>query len=485
MEILKNTLKNENNSPLVVGIFEEDLTVKIDEKIDSEIEELIREKQIKKGVGNVNKIYTLGKLKNKVIYLIGLGKEDEFSYKNLEKATRNIGNTLDEKLIVLIDSFVGKLDLKKVVKQLVLTTDYYDYSYDECKSQKVDKKLEISFQINQEIDAEIEEYFKVSNAISNTRDLVNKPYNYLNANDLAEYAKTLVKSFDNPAVQVNILEKPEIEKQGMGAFLGVNQGSSADPKLIHITYQGKDNFNDPIALVGKGVMFDTGGYTIKQSMNNMKDDMGGAATVLGVLEACVKNKIAINLQVVICATDNRINGGALLPDDVLTAMNKKTIEIVSTDAEGRLTLADALCYAQKEGSKTLIDLATLTGACVVALGEYTTGIFGNNKEMINDIINHGNTELEEVWELPITDNIREKVRGSKVADLTNSTGRYMGASGAAAFLEEFIEKGNKWVHLDIAGTSFRTSPSYGEFYGASGVMVKTLYKYLKTISKHI
>ena len=265
----------------------------------------------------------------------------------------------------------------------------------------------------------------------------------------------------------------------MGAFLGVNKGSTSEPKLIHITYQGKDDFNDPLALIGKALMFDTGGYSLKQSMVNMKDDMGGAATVIGVLEACVKNNLKVNLQIVICATDNRINGEALLPDDVLTAMNKKTIEVISTDAEGRLTLADALTYAQKEGSKKIIDLATLTGAVVVALGDYTTGAFTNDQQMVDKIIEAGNQEQESIWQLPITDFIREQVRATKVADIKNSTGRGAGASSAAAFLEEFVEEGSKWVHLDIAGTAFRTSPAYNEFYGATGAMVKTLYNYLR------
>lgn len=480
MEILKNTKMFDSTNPLIVGIFEEDDKVELNKAIDEDINKLISENLIDKKVGFVNKIYTFNKISNKLIYLIGLGKKEEFNYESLEIAAQSIKNTLGENLIICIDSFIGKLDKKEAIKKLVLTVNFYNYSYDECKSKKEDNKFDVAFVSEEDHSLVIEEAFIIANAINNTRDLVNKPYNYLNAFALAEYAKELVKELDNEKVTINVLGKSEIEKLEMGAFLGVNKGSNDEPRLIHLKYQGKKEWTDPVSLIGKGVMYDTGGYSIKQSMNNMKDDMAGAATVIGLFEAIVKNNLELNIQVVICATDNRINGEAYLPDDVLTAMNKKTIEIVSTDAEGRLTLADALTYAQKEGSKVLIDLATLTGACVVALGEYTTGIFGNDKEMINGIIEKGLKESEHVWELPITDHIRSKVRGSKVADLTNSTGRYMGASGAAAFLEEFVEEGSKWVHLDIAGTAFHTSPSYGEFYGASGVMVKTLYEYLKT-----
>ncbi len=481
MEILKKgCLCTEN--PIVVGLFKGETKVNVIEKLDKNIELLLNDNLIKTELGEVNKIYTFGIIESKEVYVIGLGEKQNYSIKNLEKVARKITKKLGEKVTILVDTFINDLEKKEALKTLLLTVDYYDYNYDECKSKKDEKTFEISIVSKDDFSNEIEEFYNVANAISNTRDLVNKPYNYLNANDLAVYAQELVKSLDSDLVNIKVLEKDEIEALGMNAFLGVNKGSTDEPKLIHITYKGKDDFTDPIALIGKGVMFDTGGYSIKQTMNNMKDDMGGAATVLGVLEAAVKNKLKVNLQIVICATDNRISGNAYLPDDVLTAMNKKTIEIVSTDAEGRLTLADALCYAQKNGSKKLIDLATLTGAVVVALGEYTTGIFGNNKKMVQQIIECGDKELEEVWELPINDNIREKVRGSKVADLTNSTGRYMGASGAAAFLEEFVEEGSDWVHLDIAGTSFRTAPSYGEFYGASGVMIKTLYNYLKNLN---
>ncbi|MFA5542707.1 MAG: leucyl aminopeptidase [Bacilli bacterium] len=479
MEILRNN--ESNNNPIVFGVFEEETTVCVDDKLNKNIEVLLKDKLIKLGVGEVNKVYTFGIIEAKEVYVIGLGKKEDYNIVNLAKAAKSVTRKLGDKITVLLDTFVRNLDEKEAVKTFILTMNDYDYKFEECKSKKDETIFDVQIASSKDYSSFIEELFILASAINNTRDLVNKPYNYLNASDLASYANNLVKELDNPNVSIKILNKEEIKKLKMNAFLGVNQGSTDEPKLIHLKYQGKDDFSDPIALIGKGVMFDTGGYSLKQTMNNMKDDMGGSATVLGVFEAAVKNNLKVNLQVVIAATDNRVSGHAYLPDDVLTAMNGKTIEIVSTDAEGRLTLADALTYAQKEGSKRLIDLATLTGAVVVALGDYTTGIFGNDKDMINDIIQNSSNELEHVWELPITEHIRTKVRGSKVADLTNSTGRAMGASGAAAFLEEFVEDGSKWVHLDIAGTAFRTTPSYGEYYGASGVMVKTLYQYLKNL----
>lgn len=480
MEILKNNEVNSEYS-LVVGIFEEENEVSINKGIDNDINKLIAANGIKKTNGYVNKIHTLGKIGNELVFLIGLGKRSDYSYALLEKAVRMINKNLNEKLLVNVDTLMGDLDKTEAMKKILLTVDYYDYVYEECKSKKEEKTLDVAFISDNDYTNVIEEYYNVANAISNTRDLVNKPYNYLNAKDIADYAMNLVKSLNDPKVTGKVLNKKQIEELKMGAFLGVNKGSVEEPKLIHLKYNGKDNDTAPISLIGKGVMFDTGGYSLKTNMINMKCDMGGAATVLGVFEAIVANNLKVNVQVIIAATDNRINGEALLPDDVVTAMNGKTIEILSTDAEGRLTLADALTYAQQEGSKQLIDLATLTGAVVVALGDYTTGAFGNDQEFVNEILKAGVNELESVWQLPITDYIREQVRGTKVADIKNSTGRGMGASGAAAFLEEFVEEGSKWVHLDIAGTAFRTSPSYGEFYGATGDMVKTLYHYFKNI----
>lgn len=476
-QISKSFAKQESKKPLVIGVFEIEKQIKINQLIDQEIEQLIEEKQIILTVGKVNKIYTFNKIKHQVIYIIGLGKREDFSYEKLEESLREVNYKMDNELILDLASFTGDLDYREVAKRVVQTIGYYNYKYDECLSDKINNDLLLNIVTNHDISKEIEEAFNIVVAIDNTRDLVNKPYNYLSAIDLANYAENLAESLNHNNLKIKIYDKKEIEKLEMNAFLGVNKGSTSEPRLIHIKFENADL--EPLALIGKGLMFDTGGYSLKQTMNNMKNDMAGAATVLGALELAVKSDLKINLQVIICATDNRINGEALVPDDVLTAMNKKTIEIISTDAEGRLTLADAVCFAQKEGCREIIDVATLTGSVVIALGDYTTGLFGNNYYLINKMSEASQNVNESIWNLPITDHIRKQVRGSKVADLLNSTGRAMGASGAAAFIEAFVANDVKWMHLDIAGTAFHTSPSYKEFYGASGTMVKTLYQYLK------
>jgi leucyl aminopeptidase len=478
LNIARSFEKIESEKPLLVGAFLNE-KVKIAPEIDGEIKELVNDEMVCFEKGKVNKIFTFGKISNQIIYLVGLGNKDDYDYQVLEESLRRINYQLSDEIIVDFDSFIGALEPGEVIRRFIKTVNFYNYVYDELLSKKFENNLELKFLTKYQLENEIEEAFNLGNAINNTRDLVNKPYNYLSAADLAEYAEELVKNLNDNRLAFKIYNKKEIEDLEMKAFLGVNRGSDAEPKLIHLEYRGSDA--SPIALVGKGLMFDTGGYTLKTSMNTMKCDMAGAASVLGVFEAAVKNNLQVNLQVVICATDNRIDGGALLPDDVLTAMNKKTIEIISTDAEGRLTLADAVCFAQKQGCKTVVDVATLTGACVVALGNYVTGLFGNDEEEIKRILSASHDANEELWQLPINNNIREQVRGSKVADLKNSTGRAMGASGAAAFIEEFIEEGTKWLHLDIAGTAYLTQPSYKEFYGATGVPVSTLYNYLKKL----
>jgi len=475
--MIKIVSKNENfDLPLVIGAFSDEAISFLGD-FSKDLNELVEQKVISLDSSKINKIPTFKKIQNKMVYVVGLGKKKEYTQKTLEKAIKSLTLSASCDLLIEVDTFVGELDALLVLKTLIETNSYYEYNFEECKSVKKAKKYTFNLKTSYKNIKELDEFIILGEIVNKTRDLVNKPYNYLSAEDLANYALNMYERLKSDKLKIKIYEKEEISELGMNAFLGVNKGSVARPKLIYLEYNGKDE--ELTALVGKGIMYDTGGYDIKSSMSTMKDDMAGAATVLGIFEAIVTNNIKRNVSVVICATDNRINGEALLPDDVLTAMNKKTIEIISTDAEGRLTLADAVCFAESKNAKRIIDLATLTGSVVTALGDYTTGILGNNQKLIDDIINASKIEDEHMWQLPITDYIREKVRKSNVADIRNATGREMGTSSAAAFIEEFVSKTTKWAHLDIAGTAYRTSPFYQEAYGATGVMVKTLYKYLK------
>lgn len=479
--IIKNIDELKNRPGLVLGIFEKS-------KLDSEhyqpyfsekVKDLLQGEAVSTKLGNVTTIYPSDNKTFDKIHFIGLGPQVSYSLKKLEEASRKINYKLGTNLAIDASSFENNgLKASDVLKTLVMTVDFYNYQYLECKSKPETHEFNVAYLSGECPDA-FNGYLVVAGAVQKTRDLINKPYNYLNVDQLADYCCCMVERLKALAdVSIRIITREECEKMGMNAFLGVNKGSDVPAKLMYLSYHGCGNDDTALTIVGKGLMYDTGGYSLKQNMNDMKDDMGGAATAISVFEAAVLNKLPVNLNVVVAATDNRINGKALLPDDVLTAMNGKTIEIVSTDAEGRLTLADALCFAQKEGAKVVVDIATLTGAVVVALGEYTTGLFANDQNLAERMLKSAENENESLWQLPITDYIRKQVRGSKVADLTNSTGRNMGASSAAAFLEEFVEPTTKWVHLDIAGTVFHTSPAFEEFYGATGVMVRTLYNFL-------
>lgn len=476
MNIYKKVSEVDASSSLVVGLFEGERILRINPEVDEYIKTLVHSEEFTNELGKVYTVHTFDKCQFSKIHIIGLGKRRDYDFNKQSEVYSQINYKLDKNITIDVNSFAGDLDIERSVFEMVIAISYNNYVFDQFKSKKQDNKMNVNFLVIENVQETITNAYNISTAIKNTRDLVNLPYNHLNAEQLANYAKNLVESLNNEKTKIKIFNKSEIEELGMNAFLSVNKGSADEPFLIYIKYHGGTETTKPISLVGKGLMYDTGGYSLKSSMNTMKCDMAGAATVLGVLESVAKNNLPINLNIVIAATDNRISGGAYLPDDIIEAMNKKTIEIVSTDAEGRLTLADALTFAQKEGSKHIIDVATLTGAVGVALGEHTTGVFGNNKEMIEQFLAATQESNESAWQLPITDHIKKQVRSSKVADLTNSTGRYMGASGAAAFLEEFIEDETKWIHLDIAFTGFNSNKA-----GGTGVMIKSIYKYLQNL----
>jgi leucyl aminopeptidase len=303
------------------------------------------------------------------------------------------------------------------------------------------------------------------------RDLVNEPANTLTPAALAKAAQDLAQKYD---LIIEVFDKEQIQNLKMGGLLGVAQGSQQPPKFIVLKYQGKDTGAADIALVGKGITFDSGGISIKPSehMGDMKGDMAGGAAVMGAIAAIALLKPKINVAAIIPATENMPGGTAMRPGDVITIMNGKTVEIITTDAEGRLILADALSYAEKIGALKIVDVATLTGACQVALGNICTGAFGNNQELVNQIIDAGAEAGECMWQLPMNDEYKE-LNKSDVADIKNSGGRYGGAISAAWFLREFVEK-IPWVHLDIAGTSDTDKEKGYLVKGATGVPVRTL-----------
>lgn len=326
-------------------------------------------------------------------------------------------------------------------------------------------------------DINIIEGKELGKIINIVRDLINEPACVITPEKLAEEAEKLGKEF---GFEVEIMDEKEAEKLGMKAFLAVGRASINRPKVIVMRYNGDSESEKRIGLVGKGLTYDTGGLSLKptSSMLDMKTDMGGAATVIGTMCTLGKMKIRRNVTAVVAACENAIGSNAYRPGDIIGSMNGKTIEITNTDAEGRLTLADALTYIiRKENVDEVIDAATLTGAIMVALGDNVTGVFSNSDENYKKLEAAGKYWGEKYWQMPIFEEYRDIIK-SDVADLKNSAGRLAGSITAAKFLEEFIEE-KPWMHLDIAGTAF--SEKNGKYFkkGATGQVVRTLYSYIK------
>ncbi|MDR1515562.1 MAG: leucyl aminopeptidase [Synergistaceae bacterium] len=324
----------------------------------------------------------------------------------------------------------------------------------------------------------LEEGRIMANGQCYARDLANEPGNVINPAVLEDSARALAAE---KGLAISVLHADELKKRGMNALLSVGSGSATPPRLIHLTYEpvaagSAKPAKSSIAIVGKGLTFDSGGLSLKpaDSMLTMKGDKTGACVALGTIKAASELGLPIKLHVIIGAAENMPSGSAYRPDDVIKAYNGKTIEVNNTDAEGRLTLADALAYACEQKPDAVIDIATLTGACAVALGDTTAGLFSNDDKLAQEMLDASAASGEPFWRLPMTDpNLRKKLK-SPIADLVNSAGRYGGAITAAMFLENFVEKGIPWCHLDIAATDFVKEPYSYYIKGASAFGIRSI-----------
>lgn len=312
------------------------------------------------------------------------------------------------------------------------------------------------------------------------RDLMNTPGNKMTPTNLAHAARDIA---ERHGFLLEVLERSDMERFGMGALLAVAQGSVELPKMIVLKYSGNPQSDDVLAYVGKGITFDTGGISLKSAdgMDDMKMDMGGAAAVLGAMEAVGRLKPSVNIVAVVAATENMPSGSAYKPGDVLTAMGGKTIEVLNTDAEGRLVLADAVGYAKHLGATHIIDLATLTGAVVVALGSITTAAMTNSDTFLSTFLDAAKRTGEKVWQLPTFDEYKKFIK-SDIADVKNLGSGGAGSITAGLFIEKFVGD-TPWIHLDIAGTAWTKEDLDFTPKGASGVMVRTLAQYAKQYGK--
>lgn len=418
--------------------------------------------------GETYLIHTLGQDSADKILVIGTGKREDFDHNKMREAVSKAIKKLNQ---IKAKKAVFDFDVNgDFGKSATIGAMIADYAYDKYKSEKAHHLEEISFtKFSKE---EIEEGKVFGDAMKFTRDLANTPAQIATPAKLAEIANSL------DGVETKIYDKDEIEKMGMGAYLAVGQGSVNPPKFIHMKYTGM-NPKKRIAIIGKGICFDSGGLDIKpaSSMLTMKDDMSGAACVLGVMQALTKLKPDIEVHGIIAACENMPSGSSYKPGDILTAKNGKTIEVDNTDAEGRLTLADALCYACELNVDEVIDIATLTGACMVALGTVATGIMGNNEELIKNIIETAKDSGEKYWQMPMFEEYFSSMK-SDIADMKNTGSRYGGASAAGLFLQNFVTDNVKWAHIDIAGTAYLEKPQKEFIAGATGAGVRTLLNYL-------
>jgi leucyl aminopeptidase len=307
--------------------------------------------------------------------------------------------------------------------------------------------------------------------MSLAKDLGNLAPNICTPAYLAEQAMDMAKTYK---LKVTVLEQKDMENLGMGALLAVARGSRQPPKLIALEYWGGAKKGKPVVLVGKGVTFDTGGISLKPAaeMDEMKYDMCGAATVLGTIHAVAKMGLPVNVVGIIPATENMPGGNATKPGDVVTSMSGQTIEILNTDAEGRLILCDALAYAERYEPESVINIATLTGACVIALGHVASGLLGNDEELAQELLNASERSVDRAWRLPLFDECQEQLK-SNFADIANIGGRAAGTITAACFLSRFTKK-YRWAHLDIAGTAWKS----GKEKGATGRPVPLLTQFL-------
>ncbi|HEV7378094.1 MAG TPA: leucyl aminopeptidase [Pyrinomonadaceae bacterium] len=319
----------------------------------------------------------------------------------------------------------------------------------------------------------------IGESVNFTRDLSNEPGAYMTPSDLAERAREIANEF---GLNVDVLDEARMEQEGMGALLSVSRGSEEDAKLIILKYTPRDatakDEENLLALVGKGITFDSGGISLKpgENMELMKYDMTGGATVLGAMRAVAQLKPSIPVLGVVPASENLPSGKATKPGDVVTAMSGKTIEIINTDAEGRLVLSDAICYAKKLGAKRIIDMATLTGAVSIALGDVNTAILGTDQKLIDEVIASGKEVGEKFWQLPLDKEYTKQIK-SDIADIKNVGGRKAGTITAAAFLKEFAD-GVSWAHLDIAGTAWGDDVKPYRAKGPTGIAVRTLVRFI-------
>lgn len=473
---------------VVVGIFETkkltDAAKALDEASQKHISGILRQGDMQGAPNTSLLLHNVPNTACKRVLLVGLGKEKAFAEKDYLTALRTTCKALEQTNVAdmsfyLADLTVKNKDVAWKVSQAALILQENDYRFEQHKSKPAEsktrlKKVTICLADRQQQEiarTALERSLAIAEGVSVAKDLGNTAPNVCTPTYLAKRATEMGKTLK---LKVSVLEEKDMKKLGMGSLLAVAQGSHQPAKLITMEYRGQGKSEKPIVLVGKGITFDTGGISLKPpaAMDEMKYDMCGAASVFGTMTAIAQMKLPINVVGIIPTTENMPGGSATKPGDVVTSMSGQTIEILNTDAEGRLILCDALTYAEKFKPKAVIDIATLTGACVIALGNVATGLISNNEQLAQALMQAGEQSTDRAWQLPLWDDYQDLLK-SNFADFANIGGRTAGTITAACFLSRFTEA-YQWAHLDIAGTAWKS----GAEKGATGRPVPLLTQYL-------
>lgn len=472
----------------VVGIFESRklsaAAATLDRASKGYLDSIVKRGDMDGKLGATLVLHNVPNISCERVLLVGLGPEADFHDKQYRDAVAAaikalIATGTKEASLHLTELAAVNRDIRWRVNHAVTVARDVIYRFDRMKSKPEAAppalhRLVIGVgdkSAQRQAAAGLEQGLAVAHGVSLAKDLGNLPANVCTPAYLAEQARELAKRY---RMKVQVLERKDMEKLGMGTLLSVAQGSTQPPKLITLEYRGAGKSQKPVVLIGKGVTFDTGGISIKPAseMDEMKFDMCGAASVLGTLKAAAEMKLPINVVGIIPTTENMPGGRATKPGDIVTSMSGQTIEILNTDAEGRLILCDALTYAERFEPDAVVDIATLTGACVIALGHVASGLFSNDEAIAKELIAAGDTACDRAWHMPLWDDYQEQLK-SNFADFANIGGRPAGSITAACFLARFAKK-FKWAHLDIAGTAWKS----GKEKGSTGRPVPLLTQFL-------
>ncbi len=458
----------------------------LDEAAGGALRQFLKRGDMEGDKGEIGWLYDLPNTFADRVLLVGCGAEREVTPRVFRDICRKVARTLDKSGATEAVSYLSAIESRHVdqnflVRQTVLNFEDALYRFEQFKSEserprKPLRKVVISVARRRDLSSAeqaMREGMGMATGVKVAKDLANLPPNICTPTYLAQQATQLKKTY--PRLTVDILEEGDMEELGMGAFLAVARGSAEPAKLIVMHYKAdEDPESKPVVLVGKGITFDTGGISLKPSekMDEMKFDMGGAASVFGTLVACMDMQLPVHVVGIVAAAENMPDGKASRPGDIVTTMSGQTVEILNTDAEGRLVLCDALTYAGRFEPRVVIDVATLTGACIIALGHVASGMLTNQPSLGRELEHAAQAVDDRIWELPLWEDYQEQLK-SPFADMANIGGRPAGTITAAAFLSRFT-KDYRWAHLDIAGTAWKS----GKAKGATGRPVPLLTEYI-------